>query len=185
MSATPRLYTVGHSDQGIEDFLELLSGAGLRLLVDVRRFPSSKRCPWFAREPLTAALAQVGIEYRHEVDLGGHRRETASRANAGLPAGFLRAYADHLRSPAFRAAEERLRRDATRRPTAVMCAELDPARCHRSLLADQLAAHGLEVVHLLRGGERRPHLPRPGSVSDDRGWLSWPDREPRQLDLWD
>ena len=58
-------------------------------------------------------------------------------------------------------------------PTAVMCAEALPARCHRSLLADALVARGVEVRHILGPGRVEAHALTPGARVVD-GRLSYP-----------
>lgn len=184
MSHAPRLFTVGHSNRSLADFLALLAEARIELLVDVRRFPNSRRWPWFAGAALAASLLPVGIAYRHEPDLGGHRKPRGGTANAGLRTEAFRAYADHMTNPAFRDAEKRLRREATARRVAVMCAEADPAACHRKLLADHVSAFGLPVVHLLRAGESKPHVPTPYAQLGGDGVLRYPDRGGEQLDLF-
>jgi uncharacterized protein (DUF488 family) len=144
------VYTVGHGARTIDDFLAVLVGHGVKRLVDVRRHPGSRRHPHFGREPLGAALAEAGIEYvwRGE-ELGGRRtRVTPTRHPAWRNAAF-QAYADYMDTPAFRDALGVLEAEAAAAPTAVMCAERLWWHCHRRLIADALAVHGHEVVHLL------------------------------------
>ena len=126
-----RVYTIGHSTRSIEDLVELLRENAVGLLVDIRRYPVSRRYPHFTGPALAASLSQGGIEYRHEADLGGHRVPRPGSPNIGLRAAAFRGYADHMATPAFRAALARVEDAAASRPTAVMCAEADPRRCHR------------------------------------------------------
>src|SRR2546426_7882268 len=65
------IYTVGHSTRSIEALVALLAAHRVGLVVDVRRYPASRRHPHFAEQPLAAALHAAGIGYRHEPDLGG------------------------------------------------------------------------------------------------------------------
>ncbi len=145
------IYTVGHSTRRLEEFLRLLSAHGVEGVVDVRRYPASRRHPHFAREALAGALAAAGIAYRHEPDLGGRRAPRGDSANVGWKDAGFRGYADHMATTAFRAALERLIEFAEARPTAILCAEAVPSRCHRQLIADALTARGVDSA-----AHRRP-----------------------------
>src|SRR5437870_2302093 len=142
------IYTVGHSTRSLETFLALLAEHQIRLLVDVRRYPASRRYPHFAQEPLAAALEAVGIAYRHDADLGGRRSARKDSANTAWRSAGFRGYADYMETPAFEDALARLRELARARPTAILCAEAVPWRCHRQLIADALVARGEEVGHI-------------------------------------
>lgn len=117
----------------------------MRTLVDVRAFPVSRRHPQFSREPLRATLREAGIEYEWQGKaLGGYRQ---------VP------YLEHMRTAAFRAAAGALAaRPAT---TCLMCAETNPADCHRNHIAEWLTGQGQRVVHLLAPGRAREHVPNP------------------------
>lgn len=148
-----RVFTVGHGTRSTEELAELLRAARVTLLVDVRRFPGSRRHPHFAREALEDSLPALGITYdwRGE-ELGGRRSrkgDGASRHPAWRNDAFG-AYADYMDTPEFRSALERLEAEATAGTSlAVMCAETVWWRCHRRLIADALVLHGFEVVHLM------------------------------------
>lgn len=161
------LYTVGHSNQPFEAFVDILRDVAIRVVADVRRYPRSRRYPWFSRERLSPALAEAGIAYEHLPDLGGMRDDVPEGLApdvAGL-AAVWRPYAAHAQSAAFAAALERLLDLArSRGPLAFACAERDPEACHRRLLADVLAARGHQVVHLLGAGAQRRHELTPGAV---------------------
>jgi uncharacterized protein (DUF488 family) len=162
-----RIHTVGHSDRPIGAFLELLQAAGIASLVDVRRWPASRRHPWFDGRALDASLAAAGIRYLWLGEgLGGLREPTTPierSPNRALRDPALRAYADGFEGPAFLAALARLEREARSAATAVMCAERDWRRCHRQLLADLLEARGCQVIHWLDRERREPHLASPWS----------------------
>lgn len=136
--------TVGHSNHPIERFLDLLSAAGVTAIADVRSAPYSRRVGQFNREPLRAALATCGIAYVWLGDaLGG------KRGDAPLPA-----------PEAVAAALDRLADGAARFRVALMCAEADPARCHRArLVAPLLLARGHAVRHLRSDGSLEEHAP--------------------------
>jgi uncharacterized protein (DUF488 family) len=164
------IFTVGHSTRPQEELIAILKEAGVALLVDVRRFPGSRRHPQFGKEALRAGLAEAGIAYRHEPDLGGRRDPRPDSPNTAWRVAAFRGYADHMASAEFRAALERLIAPAAG-PTAVMCAEAVPWKCHRQLIADALAARGAEVVHLLGVGQRHAHVLNPTAVVGPDGVL--------------
>jgi uncharacterized protein (DUF488 family) len=144
------IYTAGHSTRPIDELLTLLEAAGVKLLADVRRFPGSRRHPHFNAEPLAASLSAAGIEYRHFADLGGRRKERlADSPNRAWRVESFNAYADHMQSDEFLAALDELQAAARTRPTAILCSEALPHRCHRRLIADALVARGWRVRHLL------------------------------------
>src|SRR5437016_8500960 len=143
------IYTVGHSTRSLETFLALLAEHEIRLLVDVRRYPASRRYPHFAQEPLAAALEAVGIAYRHDADLGGRRAARPDSLNTAWRSAGFRGYADYMETPAFQTALARLLEAGRTRRTAVLCAEAVPWRCHRQLIADALVASGEPVAHIL------------------------------------
>lgn len=179
------VFTIGHSTRPADELVGLLHGNGVRLLVDVRRFPGSRRHPQYNREALARTLEGAGIGYRHEEDLGG-RREGArlDSPNGGWRNASFRAYADHLGTPAFAEAVARLLADAASGPVAIMCAEAVPWRCHRQLIADALVAGGAEVRHIVSGAEPALHELNAMAVVDDGGAVTYPVEAPEQPDLF-
>jgi len=172
--AAPTLFTIGHSTRTLEELVALLRGGGVELVVDVRRFPGSRRHPQFGRERLEEGLAATGIGYRHEERLGGRRKPRLDSPNGSWRNEQFRGYADHMGSAEFAAALQELEAIAGGKPTAVLCAEAHPSQCHRNLLADAMAARGWEVVHLLAGGAREVHQLNPRLRIDEGGGLSYP-----------
>jgi uncharacterized protein (DUF488 family) len=152
-----RVFTVGHGARPVEELVETLAEAGVETLVDVRRFPGSRRHPQFDGRALAATLAGAGIAYRHEVELGGRRSgEPGEERFACLRVAAFRSYAARMGQPSWQDALER----ALAAPApALMCAETLWWRCHRRLIAELLTARGDEVVHLLGPGRREPHRP--------------------------
>src|SRR5690606_39960551 len=126
----------------------ILRAHGIRRLVDVRRYPGSRRHPHFSREALERSLPADGIAYEHERDLGGRRAPAPDSVNDAWRSASFRAYADYLQTAEFEAALGRLLAGADV-PTAIMCAEAVPWRCHRQLIADVLVARGHEVLDIL------------------------------------
>jgi Protein of unknown function, DUF488 len=103
MSCTvPRtVHTIGHSTRGIEDFTALLKTHAVTLVVDVRRWPASRRYPHFRREALSESLRNQSIDYRWREDLGGFRKPTGDSQNTAWKVGAFRAYADFMLTPEF------------------------------------------------------------------------------------
>jgi len=155
------IFTLGHSTRSAAELLGMLREAGIERLVDVRRFPGSRRHPQFGRDALAATLDAAGIGYLHAADLGGRRPPRPDSPNGAWRVAGFRGYADYMDAPEFRAALERLIAGAAERPTAILCAEAVPWRCHRRLIADALVTRGIEVVHLLAPGRSEPHALHP------------------------
>lgn len=160
------MLTIGHSNRSLEDFLALLRQAEVQHLVDVRSHPASRRFPWFERGRLEAALEQSGIAYTWEgEDLGGRRsqRQADAERHPALEAAGFRAYARHMESPAFRSAVDRVL-TGPGEGTAFLCAEADPGRCHRSLIADYLeVVRDRPVSHIMGPGSLERHAIHPGA----------------------
>jgi|SRR5436190_3613433 len=156
------VFTIGHGTRPAPELITCLGEAQVRTLVDVRRFPSSRRNPQFAHAALGATLERAGIAYRHEVELGGRRSgEPGEERFACIRTPAFRSYAARMHRPEW---QEALRRALAEPAPCFMCAETLWWRCHRSLIAELLVARGHEVVHLVRPGERRAHRP-----SDEAG----------------
>ena len=138
-------------------FLELLASHGIHAVADVRRFPGSRKYPQFGQDALRASLAGAGIGYLWLPALGGRRRPRPDSRNTVWRNASFRGYADHMDTPAYRAALDQIVERAERQIQAVMCAEAVPWRCHRNLLADALLARGMDVRHIIQPGKANPH----------------------------
>jgi uncharacterized protein (DUF488 family) len=137
--------TVGHGARSAVELVSILQEAQIRTLVDVRAFPTSKRYPKFSREPLSATLRGAGIAYEWQGKaLGGYRK---------VP------YQEYMKTAPFREAAAALA--ATGERVCIMCAEKNPADCHRSHIADWLVTHGEKVIHLLAPGRAVEHAMHP------------------------
>lgn len=148
-TAARTIWTVGHSTRALQAFLDVLNQFGVRLLIDVRRFPASRRYPHFNEPALRASLQSAEIDYRHMPDLGGRRPARKDSLNVGWRNRGFRGYADYMQSDAFQTAVEHLLQYGQGQRTAVMCAEAVPWRCHRSLIADAVVIRGWQVSHIL------------------------------------
>ncbi|APR81417.1 Hypothetical protein A7982_06766 [Minicystis rosea] len=165
------LYTVGHGSRSLDELVDVLRAAEIGRLVDVRRYPGSRRHPHFARAELSESIPRAGILYDFRGDvLGGRRSPVPRTRHPAWRDPSFRAYADYMDTPSFRDALRRLEDDAAAGPPlAFMCAETLWWQCHRRLIADALAVRGHQVVHLLRVGERQPHALHPDLRVDEEG----------------
>nr|WP_274607005.1 DUF488 domain-containing protein [Agrococcus sp. KRD186] len=156
------MLTFGHGRLDGEGLRTLLAGAGVELVVDIRRFPGSRANPAASRDAIEQELGTGGIDWRWEERLGGRRRLTKEQ-DAASPDGWwrvaaFRAYAEWTRTPEFAAGLAAVLADAGERRTAVMCSEAVWWRCHRRVVADVASVlHGAEVLHLMHDGSLRPH----------------------------
>lgn len=153
----PVLFTIGHSTHSIEEFLALLNAHGIRHLVDVRSIPKSRHVPQFNSDSLASSLNAAGIAYTHIKDLGGRRHSRKNSANTAWRNTSFRGYADHMATAQFAEGLNALIEIAKTTPTAVMCAEAVPWRCHRSLIADALILKGWQVRDILTAAPAAEH----------------------------
>jgi len=151
------IYTVGHSTRAALDFVALLASHGVRQLVDVRTIPGSRHNPQFNSDALAKTLGEAGIRYVHMPSLGGLRRTTSQSVNLGWRNESFRGYADYMQTRAFADAVDQLIALAASSPTAIMCAEAVPWRCHRSLIADALVVRGIEALEIASTTRTTPH----------------------------
>lgn len=157
MGQRKTIWTVGHSTQSAEEFLNILKHYHIKLLVDVRRFPGSRKFPWFNQEVLKQDLEAYGINYSHIGELGGRRKPNPDSENTAWRHPAFRAYADFMESDEFEIGVKQLELLATAQPTAMMCSEVLWWRCHRSMIADYLKAEGWEVMHILNKEKSTEH----------------------------
>ncbi|UKE47159.1 DUF488 domain-containing protein [Xanthomonas cerealis] len=170
-------FSVGHSTRPLQAFLDILHGAQVTQLADVRAFPSSRRFPQFDGRALAHSLAAAGIGYRHFPALGGRRAKQpgidSQRNGHWRRAGFHH-YADYALGADFGAALAELRALGSVGACALMCAEADWRQCHRQIVCDHLLHHGHPVIHLLDGKRREPAVLNPAARTDAHGQLVYP-----------
>ena len=148
-------FTVGHGTRPLDELIETLRKADVRTLVDVRRFPGSRRNPQFNQGPVREALADAGIEYRHAVELGGRlRNEPGEEEFSCIRVPAFRSYAARMRTQAWQAA---LEAELAQPGPCFMCAETPWHKCHRRLIAELLTARGHEITHLVGPARTEPH----------------------------
>jgi uncharacterized protein (DUF488 family) len=152
------IWTIGHSTRELDEFLGLLAESGVRRLADVRRTPGSKRFPHFNSDELESSLADSGVGYRHYPALGGRRSQRAAGSpNTAWRVEAFNAFADFMATPDFACALEDLMDLARDRPTALMCSEAVPWRCHRRLIGDALTVRGWLVQDIIGARKVEPH----------------------------
>lgn len=156
-----RVFTIGHSTRPISEFIELLRANGNERLLDIRTIPKSRRNPQFSTDALAKSLCEANIEYIHMKELGGLRKPLPDSRNTGWRNASFRGYADYMQTPEFEKALARAVELASEKPTALMCAEAVPWRCHRSLVADALTARGIEVLEIVSKSPPNPHKMTP------------------------
>jgi uncharacterized protein (DUF488 family) len=155
MQAT--VFTIGHSTRTIAELIELLRAHKVRRVVDVRSIPRSRHNPQFNRETLARRLRAARIGYLHLKKLGGLRRAKADSKNLGWHNASFRGFADYMQTNEFLVGLERLQKLAVTRPTAIMCAEAVPWRCHRSLIADALVVRDFPVKDIMTASRAQEH----------------------------
>jgi uncharacterized protein (DUF488 family) len=158
------IWTIGHGTRPLEELTSMVVEAGARTLIDVRRYPGSRRNPQFNQPGLRTAVEGAGVAYRHAVDLGGRLSNEPGEDDF-----------DCIRIAAFRSYAARMRTEEWQRALAAalddadvcfMCSETPWWRCHRRLIAELLHARGERVVHLMTPGRAAEH--QPWSIADAR-----------------
>jgi len=155
------VFTVGHSNHPLERFLAILRAHGVGRVLDVRRFPASRKWPHFDAAALAGSLTAAGIDYAGLTELGGRRRSRPDSPHVAWRNEAFRGYADYLDTPEAQEGLSRAMALARERPSALLCAEALPWRCHRSLLADAFLARGWRVTDILSAAEARAHRRTP------------------------
>lgn len=147
--------TIGHGTRPAEELVACLREADVRTLVDVRRFPGSRRNPQFGQAALAQTLSMAGVGYRHAVELGGRLSGEPGEERFGcIRVAAFRSYASRMGGAEW---QDELGRALAEPSPCLMCAETAWQRCHRRLISDLLVARGHDVVHLIRPGERERH----------------------------
>jgi uncharacterized protein (DUF488 family) len=151
------IYTIGHSNRSIDEFISLLREFGIKLLVDIRRYPGSKRLPHFNKDVLEKELGENDIMYHHLEGLGGRRPAKKESRNTAWRHSAFRGYADYMQTDEFKEAIDELERMAEEQLTAYMCSEAVWWSCHRALVSDYLKWKGWKVMHIMGEGKATEH----------------------------
>ena len=148
------IYTIGHSTRPIEEFIHLLKLSQIEIVVDIRRFPGSRKFPQYNPDNLRISLTDNGIEYTAIDKLGGRRKATSDSKNTIWRHPSFQGYADYMETQEFIEGISELVKIASVKIAAIMCSEAVWWRCHRSMDADYLKSKGWEVLHII--GESQP-----------------------------
>lgn len=153
------IFTIGHSTHSQEDFIHILQTFEVERLVDIRSLPGSKYCPQFNKEEMEKYLPQNGIEYIHLPKLGGRKKgDKKVSVNQGWNSSSFRNYADYMQTQEFKKGIKELMILAQEKVTVIMCAEVLPWRCHRSLVSDALLIRGFDVFDIFNLVTVTPHF---------------------------
>ncbi|HET7178482.1 MAG TPA: DUF488 domain-containing protein [Chryseosolibacter sp.] len=151
------MWTIGHSTRSLSEFVDLLLPNNIRVLVDIRAFPGSRRFPHFNKENLSASLNQLGIDYVHLPGLGGRRKPKENSTNTAWRHPSFRGYADYMETDEFRRHIATLEELASKTNTAYMCSEAPWWKCHRALVSDYLKTRGWTVLHIMEKNKLTEH----------------------------
>lgn len=156
-SSGKTIWTIGHSTRSQEDFLNCLKSFEMEMLVDVRRYPGSRKYPQFNPSALESYLPEAGILYIQQPDLGGRRKPRPDSKNTQWRNEAFRGYADYAETDEFSNALTNLATIALRYRTAYMCSEAVWWRCHRAIISDYLKASGWTVMHIMKPNSAVEH----------------------------
>jgi Protein of unknown function, DUF488 len=151
------VFTIGHSTRPLPEFIAMLRAHSVERVADVRSIPRSRYNPQFNRETLARRLRAARIGYVHLKKLGGLRHAKADSANLGWHNASFRGFADYMQTEDFLSGLARLEKLAIGKPTAIMCAEAVPWRCHRSLIADALVVRDFSVEDIMSVARASEH----------------------------
>lgn len=154
------IYTIGHSNQSVEEFLQLMTPYGINCIIDVRSTPYSKYTPQFNETSLKSFLSKHGILYApfgkhfgarrddclHDVEIT-KKGETIVQRQVDFERG--------IKTKAFLDGVERIKVALSQgRKIAFMCSEADPLSCHRfSFISRFFYENGFEILHIIRSNE--------------------------------
>jgi uncharacterized protein (DUF488 family) len=170
-------FTIGHSNRSLEEFVELLSGADVGLVADIRTVPRSRANPQFNKDTLPEALAASHVSYEHVAALGGLRRKARTLSqdvNGFWTNESFHSYTDYALSEQFHAGLEHLVEQGRKRRSVIMCSEAVWWRCHRRIVADHLIARGETVFHIMGQGRLEPARLTIGAVIQSGGTVVYP-----------
>ena len=147
------IYTIGHSNHSAVRFIDLLQGADIDCVADVRSTPFSRRNPQFSQKALTASLKDAGIEYWFLGNALGARPKDTDCYEDGKAS-----YARIAATAAFQEAIHALIDESHAKCIVLMCAEKEPLDCHRTILVGRaLARRDPELAHIHADGRIEPH----------------------------
>jgi uncharacterized protein (DUF488 family) len=139
------LFTIGYEGRTAESMRDTLSARGIRLLVDVREVPLSRK-PGFSKNSLMSMMESHGIQYVHVRNLGSPKQTREEFKRTGDLRSFFDSYGRHL--ALMKEDIESLARMASEKPTVIMCLERDASKCHRSIIGSKMREIGFEITDL-------------------------------------
>lgn len=167
MEQKKTIWTIGHSTRTFDEFLTLLTQDAVARLIDVRRYPGSRKFPHFNSDVLEKSLVDNKIKYTHLEALGGRRKVSPESKNTVWNHPSFRGYADYMETSEFNEAFRTLEALASKSNCAIMCSEAVWWRCHRSMISDQLKANGWTVIHILGENQHQEHpFTKPAQIID-------------------
>lgn len=162
------VWTIGHSTHSLEEFVAMLHSFQIKMLVDIRNYPGSRRYPHFNKDALEISLPLNNIQYRHLKELGGRRKSVENSINTAWRNEAFRGYADYMQTNEFKQAIEKLETIAYKQLTAYMCSEAVWWSCHRSLVSDYLKWKRWTVMHIMGVHKATEHpYTKPARIVDD------------------
>ena len=151
------VWTIGHSTRPFEEFADLLVEHQIQQLIDIRRYPGSRKFPQYNKETLAKSLAELGIRYTHIEGLGGRRNPRPDSINMAWRVRAFRGYADYMETDEFKNSVNKLELLASSSRCVYMCSEAVWWSCHRALVSDYLKMRGWEVIHILSKDKDQEH----------------------------
>lgn len=140
------IYTIGTSTRSIEEFIEILKKYNIKIAIDVRSFPKSKKFPHFNKENIKTILENESIQYVYlGKELGGFRKG---------------GYESYMETEEFKKGIEKIEKTAIKDLSIFFCAEKIFFRCHRRFISEELVKRGWKVVHIIEKNRIYEHQKR-------------------------
>ncbi len=152
------VFTIGHSTQPIDKFIQILQSHEIEQVFDVRTIAASRHNPQYNKEDLRKSLSRQQIDYLHCKGLGGLRHTNKASVNTGWRNASFRGYADYMQTIEFQENIEQLIELAREKQIVIMCAEALPWRCHRSLIGDALVIRNIAVIDIINEKASKSHV---------------------------
>jgi uncharacterized protein (DUF488 family) len=161
-----QLFTVGHSNLSIQDFIKLITKYKISAIADVRSHPFSSYLPHFNRDLLKFELLKAKIKYVFLGDELGARPKDLSCYLDGRAI-----YARIAESEEFKLGIQRLLKGINTYNIALMCSEKDPLFCHRTILICQyLRQSDITIEHIIDENTLETHPQLEAKLLDLHGF---------------
>ncbi|CAM4093879.1 DUF488 family protein [Gillisia hiemivivida] len=152
-----KLWTIGHSTHSLDNFIDMLESYNIVHLVDIRRFPSSRKFPQLNKENLEKSLTYHNIQYNHLEELGGRRKANPDSKNTIWRNTWFMGYADYMETSEFKEGLETLKKMAFKKRKVITCSEAVWWRCLCSMVSDIMKAEEWKVMHIMGIGKEQEH----------------------------